>query len=111
MSAHYEKRDGLFYAFKTSAMQEAMIEARFDEQVDFDIKEWEDDRKQTKTYKKMCLFYVLMFIPEYIYLRTMMSKESAQERARVNKIYIRFLRNKLTLAEFKKVMRNNLSVT
>lgn len=111
MSANYEKRDGFFFVAKSSnVVIDTMIESRFDEQIDYDIKEWERDKKETKHYKRMCLLYVLLFIPEYIYLRVLMSRNQAQERSRVNKIYMKFLRKKITLKDFKKIMKNNLSV-
>lgn len=102
MSANHESRDGLMTPLHVvSKFEEAIINAQFDEQVNFDIAEYEQQQREIKLLKRVCWIKTLTYPWEYLITYLFLGKEALKERTLTQKYYWMFIRNKMKLNDFK----------
>lgn len=84
---------------------EAIICAVFDQETDYDEQLILKEIKATKFLKKVCVLRIMLVVPEYVLLRVMFGKKAAKNKSDCTKLYVKFLRNKITLENFKKELQ------
>ncbi len=101
MGANYDPKDQIITpTFKLTEAEEEMITILFDTHVDWYIYDFKERIKETKALKAICLIKTLVGIPE-ILISYVIFPQYARERVQCQKMYWKFLRNKLDLDEFK----------
>jgi hypothetical protein len=103
MSGKYKKQSGFVYLHegRIDEYNEAMIISIFDEQTDYDIEDIEKDMKEEKLFKKICLIKTIMFPLEILLTFLILGRSEFIEKIETQKLYIKLLRNKLNVSEFK----------
>lgn len=107
MSANYEKRDGFTWVpDKTlNKAQETLLNISFDHQINSDILEAEmklyEQTSEKKVLRNVCLYNVILFPVQYIFTLLLFGNSYAKERTILFKLSIKYLRNKITVEQFK----------
>lgn len=103
MSAKYKKESGFVYLHEgyIDDYNEAMIVSMFDEQTDYDIEDIRKDIKEAKMFRKICIVKTILFPLELLLTLIILGKKEAKEKIESQKLYIKLLRNKINVSEFK----------
>lgn len=98
MSAKHDKRYGVIYCINESMFEilEPLLVSEFDLGVDEDIRNIEMNAKADKFLKRSCLVKVLSYPLEAAILWVYGSPEMRHDRFASTKLYIAFIRNKIT---------------
>jgi hypothetical protein len=111
MSANYDEKDQILTsAFIVNKVDEELLGMIFDSHVDWYIYDQQERIREIKALKRVCLIKTIVFIPEIVF-SWWFYKQYAKERIQTQKQYWKFLRNKITLDEFKNelnyILRNS----
>jgi hypothetical protein len=94
--------------------QRKLLSATFDANVSFDIEEIKFDKKikekqekETSVIKRICWFKTITYPFEFLFLRMMVSKESAVERKELQTIFWKLLRNRVDFKTFKTLIEEH----
>lgn len=87
-------------------MEIALLESTFDSQTTYDIENITKNMKETSLLKKVCFIKLLTFPLEYFLATLLLKKDYKNHKLRLAKLYFRFLRNKIKLENFKKVLQD-----
>lgn len=87
---------------KLTDTEEALIYTTFDAQTEHDISSIQKNIKQNKFLKRVCLYKTLTFPLEFVLFSLFFNKEQRKNKINLNKLYWKFLRNKISLNDFKK---------
>lgn len=103
MSANHNNRDGFSYGpyGKLNLLEEAMFSSLFDEQVDLDEQEILYEVEEAKFLKRVCIVKTLLYPMEWLLTRIFLGKAWTVEKVLTQKLYWKFLRNKISLSDFK----------
>lgn len=110
MAARHNERDGFMFVNTTiiNPYDEIIITNIFDQQVDDDIKDYEQRKKEIRFIKKACLIKLILTPIQYPLTYFLLGKVLARDVLYCSKLYLIFLRNKLTLEQFKDKLANSL---
>jgi hypothetical protein len=107
MSASKGPKDAFLYApFTLTPFEEAQIKMQFDMNCDLDEHDIREIKRETSFLKRVCIFKIIMFLPEYLLTFIFFGKEEAKGKKKITGLYWRFLRNKVTLERFSKELIN-----
>lgn len=81
--------------------EKAIVLGVFEEQTNFDVSLIQKELKEIQFLKRVCWVKLIMFIPDYILIRCLISKIFAQAKVRATKLYWKFLFNKISLKTLK----------
>lgn len=105
LAANFSPKDPLIYfPFKLTKVEQEQLMLQFDINSEIDIQEIKEAIKETKFLKRVCVYKIIMHIPEYLFTRILFGKEEASYRSRSTSLYWKFLRNKIPLEKFGKEM-------
>jgi hypothetical protein len=103
MASFNSKKDVItYFPFKLMESEEAMLCAVFDYEVELDIKDIEKRKAEIKELRKVSLFKLILFIPEWFFVRLLFNSKEASFKWKAAKVYWNFFRKKTTLEKFKK---------
>lgn len=83
-------------------MEEALVVTTFDAQTEQDVVSIEKTMKQTSFLKRVCLYKILTFPFEYLLMVLFFKKEHKSNKKLITRLYWKFLRNKISMTDFKK---------
>lgn len=112
MSAEWKENGPLMFSFKgpLSKYDAAILEAMFDTNVDADIEEAARLNQETKLFKRFCIISSILYPIEIVLFFLLMDRRSFEVKREAQSIYIKFLLNKLSLAEAKRVLSICVSI-
>lgn len=102
MSATYDKKDEILTLLhQLNFIEEELVGMRFDAEVDFEIEQFLNRKKEINLLKRICLVKTICFLPEIVFTYLFLGGAAGRERIITQKYYWEFLRNKSTLEIFK----------
>lgn len=105
MAANFSPKDPLIYfPFKLTEMEHAQLLMQFDISCEADIQDIKVLKEETKFLKRVCIYKLLMAIPEYLFTFLLFGKKEASYRQKSSSLYWKFLRNKIPIEKFGKEM-------
>lgn len=106
MSATKSPKDSFIYFpfIKLKEIEEMQLAMQFDMTVDYDIEEIKAIEKETKFLKKVCFFKLILALPEWLLVRIIFGKEEASYKKKINVLYWKFLRKKISIENLGKEM-------
>lgn len=106
MSASYNKRDGhTVITENVTKVEVTFLETLFDEQVEHDIKDALKAEEQRKFLTKICWIKLFVGIPEMFLVKFILGDKHIATAKRMQSLYWRFVRGKLSLTEFSRVYK------
>lgn len=104
MSANLHREDRKWLAINTpiSPLDRSLLEAHFDNETDWDIDAIKKEMTAIKKIKRMCLLKLFTFLPEALFAIIIATKQENIIRRALNKLYFKFLFNKIDYNNFKK---------
>lgn len=103
MSASHKPIDGFVYFPETlNQFEEAMFCSQFDVQVDYDVMDIQKELKDNKILKRVCLYKLVIFIPEIIFTFIMFGRKASGYKVKESKLYYQYFRGRITIEKFKK---------
>lgn len=109
MSASHEDRDGKIYLGRKATEEEIRIlEEKFDYQISQDELESKANLEQIARLRKVCLYKILIFIPEYLVMWLLFDRSYRREKKKITKLYLAFYRKKISLQAFGKQLNSLL---
>jgi hypothetical protein len=94
---------------KLNEIEESILIGTFDQETEQDIIKIQNEINESKFLKKVCVYKLLLVVPEYILLKIFFNKKYSEGKRQVASLYIKFLFNKITLNTFKKELQLLLS--
>lgn len=85
-----------------NGLEEAVIEANFDTETDQDHENIIRNMTTMLVIKKLCVLKLILFVPEQLFTRIFLGSQKALVHRKCSALYLKVLRNKLTLVEFNK---------
>lgn len=103
MSAEYKKDNGFTYLYSNSIhpYDLTLIESMFDMQTTYDEIDIQENMKENNIYKKSCLVRTILFPLDLLVTFLVMGPKEAKIRWKTQKVCWKFMRNKITLQQFK----------
>lgn len=109
MAANFEKKDGMVYTGRLiDDVEETLLGAMFDTQVDFELVEINKKIKEEKLLRNMCRVKIGLFPFQYVLTRIFLGKTLAADVLYCNGLYWKFIKRQMSAAEFKKQLQNSL---
>lgn len=110
MSAKHEKRDGfVFFPYKRlNLSEESFLCDQFEKFSDMDEKEIIDQLNLVKTLKKLCISKTFLFPFEYTFTFIFLGKEKAKIIYKCQRLYWNFLKGRITLEKFERLLNEFL---
>src|SRR6267142_5998701 len=103
MSANHNRIDGFIYSHKElSELDKTLLYTNFDNQITYDLVDIKKEQNEIKLLKRSSLIKTILFPLEYILTYFLMDKEFVRDRITCQKLYWKFLRNKISNNEFKR---------
>lgn len=103
MSASYKDRDGsVYFPHRLNQFEESMFCMQFDAQVEFDILDIKQEMKENKLLRRVCLYKILLFIPEFLLTFCLFGFKTSTLRMTETKLYWKFLRKQISYEKFEK---------
>jgi hypothetical protein len=105
MSANFRKNTGFTYVVgRLDPLMETYLSTIFDEQTDYDVEDIMLDIKENKIFRQVALIKTLMFPLEILLTAILMDRQWVKEKTQAQKIYLKFLRKKITVTELKEAL-------
>lgn len=108
MSAMFNKNDRNWLMSATKSqrplnnVEETIVYTTFDTETNYDIDLIEKEKKQTKFLKRVCLYKLITYPFEYVLFSLFFNKDHRANKKNLTKLYWKFLRNRISLVDFKK---------
>lgn len=90
---------------KLNEVTESLMFMTFDQQTLFDSQKIEKSMKETKFLKRVCLYKLAIFIPEYILSFILFSKNFRAAKKKLIKAYYKYWCNEIDMVKFKEELK------
>lgn len=106
MSSFYRAHDSHYLILNTNGhlnqIEKSFLEMRFDQETEYDFQLARKEVETIKQLKKMCFLKLITFLPEAFIANIIYSKKENKARQALNRVYFKFLFNKIDYNTFKK---------
>jgi hypothetical protein len=111
MSASFNKIDNqwlrsIFKQGKFDKVELAMLESLFDEHTDEDARTLENNQKQEKLLRRICIYKFITFPVEILAILVTLGLDKAIEHKDLTKLYLQYFNKKITLYQFQVKLHN-----
>lgn len=105
--ASFNAQDKHYMALNTNdkplnMMEKTLLETTWEKETEYDVAQAHQELKEIKKLKKYCLVKLFTWLPEAFIANIFYAKKENQLRRSLNKIYYKFLFNKINYTNFKK---------
>lgn len=113
MSAELDKRDRKWLIANSprqlNELEQVLLETTFDEQTEYDINLIEKEQRQTSFLKRVAIYKLITFFPDYILTLILFPKKYRETKRKTLDLYTKFLFKKINLERMKKELKLLLS--